>query len=342
MATCFDNLIGIKSACETVTGSSSFFIEDIGINVDDCSEYMNSEYATGEDFIVDKIRLATDLVRKTITNHFSEYINTKSLIESDTLGYYQDSLQLKSGALNTLGGISLNLTNYTSFFNVFINSIAIQVSVTQTIPVFVYDLVSGSLLDTINIDAVANEITTKVINKTYSSSRKKLDLIFVYDTNGISSNTTSIYGYGYLNDIVCPSCKGYQYSNYYITTSGITVSSSATKIRSSLVTASHTYGLSVNYSIQCSIENWLCQIANLMAMPILYKTGMEIMTYATLYSKRNTSVVTNDLETNKEALAFYTNAYNEALDATIKKINIPSGDPCFKCNLVLKHAVILP
>lgn len=342
MPTCFDNIIGIKSTCTTTTGSSAFFIEDVGITADGCSQYINSEYANGAEFINDKIRFATDLVRKTISNHFSDYINTKSLIESDSLGYYQDSLQLKSGSLNTLGGISLQLINYSSFFNIFINSISIQVDVTQTISVFVYDLISGQLIDTIYIDAIANQVVSKTINKTYSSSKQKLDLIFVYDTNGINSNTTSIYGHGYLNNMICPSCSGYQYKNYYILTSGITIDSSSTKIRSSLTTASHTYGLSVNYSIQCSIENWLCQIANLMAMPILYKTAMEIMTYAIYYSTRSTSMVTNDADTNKQALAFYTNAYNEALENTIKKINLPTNDPCFKCNNYIKSAIILP
>lgn len=342
MSTCFDNLIGIKSTCTTTTGSSPFFIEDVGITADDCSQYINSEYANGIDFINDKIRFATDLVRKTINNHFSEYVNTKSLIESDSLGYYQDSLQLKLGALNIFGGISLQLINYSSFFNVFVNSISIQVNVTQTIPVFVYDLISGQLLDTINIDAVANQIVSKTINKTYSSSKQKLDLIFVYDTNGISSNTTSIYGYGYLNNMICPSCVGYQYKNYYLLTSGITIGSAATKIRSSLTTAQHTSGLSINYSIQCSIDNWLCQVANLMAMPILYKTAMEIMTYAIYYSARGTARVTNDADTNKEALAFYTNAYNESLDNTIKRINLPQNDPCFRCNVAVRSTIILP
>lgn len=336
MATCFDSLIGIKSKCTTSTGSSDFFIEDIGITADYCGQYINSEYSSGIEFIESKIALATQLVRKTIQNNFSEHIISKSVIDSQLLGHYQDSLQLKSGIASTLGGISLTLTNYQSYFNVFVNTISIQISTTQTIPVFVYDLISGTLLDTINIDAVANTITTKVVNKTYSSPKRKLDLIFVYDTEGIYSNTTSLRYDG------CAKCSGYTYSNSYINSTPIYMTESDAKIRSSLTTTSHTFGLSVNYSVQCSVENWLCEMANLMALPILYKTGMEIMQYALYYSNRQNTGVNVHAERNQNALNFFTEKYNESLEMTIKKINIPKGDICFKCNEYVKSAVILP
>jgi hypothetical protein len=336
MATCFDNLIAIKSLCSGVSGSSGLFIEDIGITADEAGQYINSEYQNGKLFIEDKIRFSTDIVRKTISNHFAGHITTKSLIDSQLLGHYQDSLQLKAGSAATLGGISLTLTNSNSYYNVFVNAISLQVNVTQDIDVLVYDLISGSLLDTITVSAVANEIVTKTVNKTYSSPKRKLDLIFVYDTEGISSNTTLLSTTG------CTSCNGYRYSNNYISSNAIYLEDSDTKIRSSLTTTTHTFGLSVNYSIQCSIENWLCEVANQMALPILYYTGMEIMRYALYYSNRQNSSVNIDAETNQKRLDFYTQAYNEALEATIKKINLPKYDPCFKCNEVVRHAVILP
>lgn len=334
--TCFDSIIGIKSKCTTSTGSSTFFIEDIGITADYAGQYINSEYSSGIEFVEDKIRLATDLVRKTISNHFSDHIITKSVIDSQLLGHYQDSLSLKSGIVATYGGINLNLTNYNSYFNVFVNAISIQISTTQTIPVYVYDLISGTLIDTINISAIANTIVTKTVNKTYSSPKRKMDLIFVYDTEGISSNTTTLRYDG------CASCSGYQYTNSYISATPIYLGENDTKIRSSLTTGTHTFGLSINYSVQCSIENWLCELANLMAMPILYKTGMEIMTYALYYSNRQNSGINIHAERNQKALDLFTQSYNEALEATIKKINLPKGDVCFKCNEFMRSAIILP
>lgn len=336
MANCFDNLISIKSICTTSSGSSAFFIEDIGITAEEASYYINSEYKNGAELITDKIRFSTDIVRKTIANHFAAHINSKSLIQSQRLGDPGDSLSLKSGIATTLGGISLTLNNSQSYFNVFVDSISLQISSTQDVSVFVYDLISGTLLDTIVVPCVANVITSKVINKTYSSPKRKLDLIFVYDTEGISSNTTTINTYG------CTTCNGYTYTNYYINSAPIYLDEASAKIRSSLTSGTHTFGLSINYSVQCSIENWLCEIANLMAMPILYKTGEEIMNYAVYYSNRQNSSVNIDAERNKERLAAYQKAYNDSLEATIRKINLPKNDPCFLCETWVQNAIILP
>ncbi len=337
---CFDNIIAIKSTCNGVSGSSGIFIEDIGITANEAGFYINSEYKNGAELITDKLRFATDIIRKTISNHFSGHIISKSLIDSQTLGQYQDNLQMKSGVVATLGGISLTLNNSQSYYNVFVNEISLQVNVTQDINVLVYDLMTGLLLDTIVVSAVANKIVSKTINKTYSSPKKKLDLIFVYDTEGINSNTTQISGSGINGS--CLSCSGYKFSNYYISSSAILLDETGTKVRNSLTTSQHTFGLSINYSIQCSIENWLCEIANLMALPILYKTGELIMDYATLYSKRQTSSVNIDAEQNERRRLAYQIAFNEAIDATIKKINLPAYDPCFKCNEIVRHAIILP
>jgi len=336
MENCFSEIIGYKGNCATVTPSSGLYIEDIGITSKECDYYINSEYRNGEALIADKIDFAATLVRKTIANHFASYINTKSLISSQTLGHYQDSLQLKNGATSTLGGISLTLHNSNSYFDIYVNSISLQLSTTQTTNVLVYNLITGELLDTIAISCVANKISTSYVNKTYSSNKRKLDLIFVYDTEGLSSNTCQLAYDG------CGTCTGYTYSNNYLNVQPVYMTESDAKIRSSLTSASHTYGLSLNYSIQCSLENWLCDLSNIMALPILYKTGIEIMNYALYYSDRQNSDTNIDWERNKERLAMYQQSYSEALDASVKKINMPKYDVCFKCEEYLKSSIILP
>lgn len=335
MATCFDDLIGIKSGCSLVTGTSGLYIEDIGITEKEADMYINSEYRNGNELITDKLSFASNLVKQTIHNHFSAYIQTKSKIDSQTLGEYQDSLQLKAGAVGTLGGININLINSNSYLQVYVNLISLQLSTTQTTNVLVYDLISGTLLDTIAVDCVANTISTTYVNKTYSAPKRKLDLIFVYDTEGLYSNTT------YLNS-ACMNCNGYKYSNSYITSQGINLLEAGSKIRSSLVGATHTYGMSINYSVQCSIDNWLCEMSNLVALPILYKFGEEIMNYSIYYSNRQNSKTNIDYDRNKERLEMYKQAYNDSLGASIKKINLPTNDICFKCNEVIKSSIILP
>lgn len=345
---CFDNLIAIKSTCNGTTGTSGFFIEDIGITAEETNNYINQGYVSGAELITDKMRFATDIVRKTIANNFAAHINTKSLIDAHSLGVYQDNVQTRPTIAASLGGISLMLNNggltgsgfgyanQNSYLNVFVNSISLQLDADTTVDVLVYDLVQNKLLDTITIDCIANEITTKYINKVYSSPKRKLDLIFVYDISTVQSN------YTVLSDTGCGICNGYAYSNYYVSAQAIYMGSGDPAIRSSLTSTDHTFGMSVNYSVQCSIENWLCEIANLMALPILYKTGEEIMNYACMYSNRQNSNINVDAERNEKRRIAYQSAYNEALEATIKKINLPKGDVCFKCNVPAQTMIILP
>lgn len=335
MATCFDDLIGIKSGCSLVTGTSGLYIEDIGITEKEADMYINSEYRNGSELITDKLGFAANLVKQTIHNHFSAYIQTKTKIDSQSLGEYQDSLNLKSGAVGTLGGININLVNSNSHLQVYINSISLQLSTTQSTNVLVYDLVSGTLLDTIAVSCVANTISTTYVNKTYQAPKRKLDLIFVYDTEGLFSNTT------YLNS-ACMNCNGYMYSNSYINSQGINLLEAGSKIRSALNGSTHTYGMSINYSVQCSMENWICEMSNLIALPILYKFGEEVMNYSLYYSNRQNSKTNIDYDRNKERLAMYQMAYNQSLESSIKKINLPTNDICFKCNEVMRTSIILP
>ena len=83
-------------------------------------------------------------------------------------------------------------------------------------------------------------------------------------------------------------------------------------------------------------------MSNLVALPILYKFGEEIMNYSIYYSNRQNSKTNIDYDRNKERLEMYKQAYNDSLGASIKKINLPTNDICFKCNETVKSLVILP
>ncbi len=338
---CFDNLVGIKSICAETESSSGLYIEDIGITAKEADMYVNSDYANGEALIKDKIRFAGVLISKLISNHFSSHINSKTLIDSQRLGIYMDSLNIKPGIANNYGGINLRLLNGNNYLSVFVSSISIQLSATQTVSVNVINLITGLVIDTFNIDSVANTIVTKVVNKTYESSKQNLDLIFVYDTTGTGSNYTMLANFSATGN-GCAGCSGYKYSNGYIYSAPIYIPTASQLVRQNILGGQHTFGLSVNYSIQCSPNNWLCEISNLMALPILYKAGELIMDYATLYSDRQTSDVNIDAERNLERKTAYQNSFNEALEATIKKINLPKGDVCFKCEEFVKSVIILP
>lgn len=335
MANCFSDIIGIRSACDTVPGTSGLFIEDIGITTEYCDSIINSNYRNGLELIKDKIEFASKIVKGTINNEFASKIITRSFVESRTLGQAQDSLQMKLGITGNLGGIAKTIKNSNSYFELFVTSVSLQINFTGEKDVFVYDLISGQLLDTVKVTCVANKISTAVVNKTYASDKRKLDLIFVYDTTGVESNNTILY-------LGCGHCSGYKYSDNYLTAAPVYLESTSAKIRSSLTGSNHTFGMSINYSIRCGTDKWLCELSNQMALPLLYKTGELIMEYAINYSERTNSETNVDAERNQTRKDTYASEYNKALNATIRKINIPKGDPCFICNDYVKNVTILP
>lgn len=332
---CFENIIGIKTGCSTPVSTSGFYIEDTGITTTECEQYINKDYASGQALIEDKISFAVSQIKTLIGNHFASYINVKSLIDSQVLGTTQDNLVAKSGIASNYGGINLTLNNSDSYYSVFVNSVSLQLDYTGDVNVLICNLLTGEILDTIVVNCVDNAISIGYVNKVYSSSKQKLDLVFIYDTTGKTSINTIL-------NSDCVTCNGYKYSNTYITSAPIYFPTADLKIKSSLSQGTHTFGLSVNYSVQCSLDKWLCQIANLMALPILYKASAEIMNYAVYFTKRNTSNANIDYERNKERLAMYEAKFSEAMDATLKKIVMPKNDRCFLCNDEFRTAIILP
>jgi hypothetical protein len=333
--TCLQNIIGYKGNCSSVQSTSGLYVEDIGITASECDFIINKEYANGDEFLKDKIRLASELVSKTITNHFASYINPKTFIDGKTLGFYKDNLIYRAGD-NDYRGIGISMTNEHSYLKIYINSLSLQTDYTGNVDVKVFNLITNKEIDSFTVPCVADEISTIQINKEYNVGKGRLDLIFVYDTTGIQGNTAM------LDFVGCTSCNGYVYSNGYISSRGLSVGLNQDKLRMNTKNISHTAGMSINYSVQCAPEKWICELGNLISLPILYKLGMEVMNYAIYYSKRQTSNVNVDAEINKERLQMYTEEYNKALESSIKKINMPKGDVCFKCEEYIKSAIILP
>ena len=88
--------------------------------------------------------------------------------------------------------IEVELCNLNSFVDFYLSELSVHVTSTGNVDVLVYDLFQNKLLDTITVAAIANEVVTVFPNKTYSSDRKNLNLIFVYDSTGVNSIQTSV------------------------------------------------------------------------------------------------------------------------------------------------------
>jgi hypothetical protein len=210
----------------------------------------------------------------------------------------------------------------------------------QAVTIYVIDLIQGVIIDTLTIDSVSNEIIRKTYNKTYKSSRKKLDLFIGYDSTGIDSNNTIPF------PVTCRSCNanGGWGTSSFLRYKAAKLSTGGQLIVDNLVSSDDTGGISINYNIACNHTDWLCSISNTIALPVLFKTASVIMSWG-IRNSGNEQINTRNtinIDKLKERETAYEFAYREEMDAILKNINTPTDERCFLCTQKSRTVVMLP
>lgn len=260
------------------------------------------------------------------------------MLDSKRIGFGKENQEAVTAAA-TLKGIEVEFCNEDSFVDLYVSQISLQVNTNGAVNVLVYDLFQNKLLDTIAITAVSGQIVTVYPNKTYKSVRKELDIIFVYDATAFSSVKTTVTQGG------CKSCGdggSMVQLGKYLSTRSISILSADSKIESNLTASADTGGLSLIYSIQCNYDEWICTIANSVALPILFKTGYEIMDFAYNNSLRLNTTTTINWEGLLKRRDEYNLRYQSSIEALLQNIKLPNDEKCFECRQKSKHVVILP
>lgn len=340
MLDCFQNIVTIRGACSDEISASSLLINDVGISIDEIDSIITKDYPDAVSFFNQKRDFAIKQIIANIHSNFQDKYKTTSLITGGRIGFTNENTLPIAGEANTLKGIELELCNTDSFVDIFISSLSLYSDFTGNVDVKVYDLFENKLIDTITIAAIANKNITVYPNKTYKSNRKQADIIFVYDTTLIGSIKTTIGKQG------CRDCgssgESYTQINRYLRARSIGINSSIDKIKSNTIGNSDTGGLSIEYSLQCNHEEWLCTISNSMGMPILYKTASEIMEFALHATNRINSETILDFDKIKERLELYDLRFRETMTNLLGNIMLPQDEKCFYCNQKTKNVIILP
>ena len=335
---CFDDIIGLRGACDTPISNSGLWLDDIGIDLTELDSIINKTQVDSVDFFEKKRDFALKQIIALIHTHFSDKYKTNSALISGRIGFGKENQEVVAAAA-TLKGIELELCNQDSFVDVYVSSMSLQVNTSGAVNVFVYDLFQNKLLDTIAITAVSGQTITVYPNKTYKSTRKELDIIFVYDASAFSSVKTTVTIGG------CKSCGdgGSMVNlNRYLSTRSVSILSADAKIVDNLTAASDTGGLSLVYSVQCNYDDWLCTIANSMALPVLFKTGYEIMDFAYNNSLRLNTTTTINWENLVKRRDEYNLRFQDSIQSLLQNIKLPNDEKCFECRQKSKHRIILP
>lgn len=333
---CFTDLIGLRDVCEPPVIKSCYYIDDLGVNRRLVESIITSNYPDVSDFFQKQLNLAANQMASEVHANFQNKYLITSLIESQRLGFLQDNKSVKA-TNSKWAGIYVELKNTSSFIDFYSSEIILTTDFTGNIPIRIYDVYTGTILATVTLVSVAGTQSALPINEIFKSKRKSAKLFICYDTTGINSYKTLI------KDAGCSTCSGYNYSNSYLISRGA-YSEANTFLLTDITGADHTFGMSIQYSLNCNHKDWICAHSNILSLGLAYKLCSNICLYglqASPHDRVNTAVTINreKLETDQ---GFYEDKYLYEMQSKLKFMNVPSDKKCFYCSQPYKTVLVLP
>lgn len=329
---CLINLIGIKKACSDTEPVTGLYINDLpGMNLKIADAAANSEKPSGIILINDRIKFASDYIANDIRNFMQDKFVINSILDQATVGHYKDNNNTIT-ASNKLRGIKIQVQQK-PYLNINISRIGIYFTDAVTTAILIYDLYKSELLYTIPVTTIANEIVYLDVNKSIPTNGQQRSLFICIDGSASDQYDASVYG----NTSGCSSCSKNSYLSYV--TSG-TIDPALSKNIGNFISANSTGGLTVDYSIECDIDNYTCSIGRSLAWALLYKTGHLIMQELQNSDQLNTIVMINKAR-NQELLEYYEAEYIKSMNSITENIRTPK-DICFQCGPKIKKVTQLP
>lgn len=333
---CLDNIIGVRSECSDTTPTFSLYIDQL-VSTKEMEKFVDQPHDTVSDLFGERLGMAIDEVRTDVYNHFTGNYITRSILDSKRIGIFDEHRAVSSPIASTYKGMEVRMNQTTSSMKFVLSGIKFYSDHTGSVDVKVYNTISGELLDTITVAAVADEMVEVVVSKEYSSNLEPLYLGFVYDSTGVDAFKSTVGLTG------CSSCSNTAYHsvNSWLQTRAINNSTASEVVQDNITGTSDTGGLSIVYSVECDHKGWMCNQKSILARPILYKTAELIMEYALFGTDRF-----NDHNTKKQSYTdrqlMYSEKYDKLMKSVLKNMRMPQNDPCLKCERTNRLATSLP
>lgn len=335
MANCYDNLIGVRGYCDNVTPTSRIYLNDLtGMDMATLDSGVNAEANTAAQLILNKMDAAFLMMLNDARQAMSSrWLNVSSLAQN-VLGRYDDELTALA-AKNVFRGVGVRLYE-NDYVEVNLSAVTLLVNYTGNVNVLVVDLRTGQTLDTITVACVANTPVRVTANKTYKSNGQILNLAFIYNATSVPSYQTSLF-----EGLGCNSCeRSVRGVNRYAYERSLEIPAASAKVEQNIKTGTYTGGLSVDYSIQCSFESFICSQMSALAYPFAYKVAALLMKEMQ-FSKRLNGIILTSRERHEELYNYYESEYNQAMHNYFTSAQFASGS-CFACNQRIRQRVAIP
>ena len=226
----------------------------------------------------------------------------------------------------------------------------LQEDVTAT--VYIYDVTSGNELYSVDVNALAGQVITIPIRKSFTVENKVLSLFIGYNSGIAGTYKSYIYPnglngyagrYGLLGCATCTAAiQPYRYPSLFQYTYFVPAEYDSTKsiTYTNMQNSATTAGISVEYSIDCSLEPLLCALNSQLAWPLLYKAGARILRQYEASRQWNSFIILGKKERD-DLIVDFEKVYETSMSKIFSSINL-NDTMCFACKETLAGRTLLP
>lgn len=320
---CLNNLVGIWDGC--TAKEDKLYINDLAGFDLSTPEWLVKEQDASPITMLEGIRNKAGIFLKhEILGNLNPRAQMGSVLWNGTIGIANNNRQTKTLEAGKLKGIQVSTENY-PYTEIYIDQIAVfPVSTLNDFEVYVYDLTQGLLLDTFTFDVTGGEMNYYRVGKTYKNKGQYLNLAILSDASLTDMYDVNLTGDG------CRTCNtGLKPVGIYSSGRGVSISDSGSIINSNLRGESHTNGLSIQYSISCDHDYFVCSMANRFQLPMYYRFGIELMDEI-IFSDRLNSLTTLGLDRARSMKDELILKYNETMKGILMNLHVPNN-ACYVC-----------
>jgi len=328
---CLDSLIGVDYGCASTTGR--LYLKDVGITEEFLSGLVARHNSSVADWMAERRRLATERVVADVVNHMRPAIRPSTFVDADRIGDYPDQEVLDTAEAGYVQGLMLEVCSPRSNTKLQLSTVQWYGETTGTIRLSIYNMLDGSLVDTLSATAVAGQVTTfEDVDVVVPNSRGTLRLLLVTDQD-------TFYRATILGN--CSSCARYTYKHGPLTATQVRYQAGDKKIYANRTSAGNTGGLSVVASVACDHEAFLCEMKSAMALPLLYSLAYEVMDVA-LNNYDRWGVKDYRREDLKERRDQFAALYSDQMANLLKFVRVPDDPHCWVCDRRVVSATAFP
>lgn len=335
---CLESLVGLRDQCAT-EDPAGLYLDQLGLTARELTDYLTADHASVADLFGQARAVAAATVAARVQQFLAPTFRTRSLLDAGRVGYLAANLDYVPATAGRVSGWHLELDATESYLELLVPSVTVQVDTAGPVTVYLYDLRQGLQLGAVTVDAQPGGLVTAYPHWRVPNHRQPLSLLVARAEGtvaGVKTTTSTRAGCATCGPSVARPWSGLAARPAF-------VSDAVPPLDAALTHTSTAAGLSLEVSVVCDHEGWLCGFSRSLTLPLLYATARELYDRAVrgTYAERLTAR-TADLERLQGLRGEFASLADAALQQVLGALPPPQDPLCYACRGPLRSVVALP